>query len=125
MQAFIVQIYKAYETPIPPDQTAAVVTFVNNMSNIGFLVSLRFTGKRPLFLTMLGGMVVTTAILCAYGFIYLPPGYDSFDKTQHFSLDNKPLTYIPFVCIILWSGFTYFGVNSLGWQMLSEIFPYK
>lgn len=125
MQPFIVQLSKAYDTPIAPDQTAALASFVNNLSNVGFLVLIRFTGKRKLYLTMLSGLVLTTATLCAYGFIYLPHGYNSFDQTNRFSLENKQLGYIPLVCLILWSGFTFFGVNSLGWQMLSEIFPYK
>lgn len=125
MAPFIVQISKAYDTPIAPDRTAALLSFVNNLANVGFIVLIRFTGKRPLYLTMLSGMLLTTGILCAYGFIYLPSGYNSFDQTHQFSLDNKQLGYIPFICIILWSGFTFFGVNSLGWQMLSEIFPYK
>lgn len=125
MQPFIVQISKAYETPIAPDRTAAIMSFANNLANVGFIVLIRFTGKRPLYLTMLSGLLLTTCTICAYGFIVLPTGYNSFDQTQKFSLENKQLGYIPFVCIILWSGFTYFGVNSLAWQMLSEIFPYK
>lgn len=125
MQPFIAQISKAYETPIAPDHTAAVMSFVNNLANVGFLVLIRFTGKRPLYLTMLSGMLVSTSVLCAYGFIWLPIGYNSFDQTNDFALKNKELGYIPFVCLILWSGFTYFGVNSLAWQMLSEVFPYK
>lgn len=118
MTPFIVQITKAYETPIAPDHTAAVMSFVNNLANVGFLVLIRFTGKRPLYLTMLSGMLVSTTVLCAYGFIYLPTGYNSFDQTNDFALGNKQLGYVPFVCIILWSGFTYFGVNSLAWQVL-------
>lgn len=125
MSPFIVQISKAYDIPIAPDQTAAVMSFVNNLSNVGFIILIRFTGKRPLYLTMLSGMFLSTCIICAYGFIWLPSGYNSFDQNQQFSMENKQLGYIPFVCIILWSGFTYFGVNSLGWQMMSEVFPYK
>lgn len=125
IQPFITQLCKAYDTPIAPDRTAAMASFVNNLSNVGFIILIRFTGKRPLYLTMLSGLVVTTAVLCAYGFTVLPRDYTSFDQTHQFSLENKQLGYIPFVCIILWSGLTFFGVNSLGWQMLSEVFPYK
>lgn len=125
MQPFIVQIFKAYGSPIQPDQCATIMSFVNNLANVGFIVLIRFTGKRPLYLTMLSGMLVSTAVICVYGFIWLPSGYNSFDQTNDFTLENKELGWIPFVCIISWSGFTYFGVNSLGWQMLSEVFPYK
>lgn len=126
MMPFIVQIFKAYDSPLPPDDTAAIFSFVSNLGIIAFLILMRFTGKRPLYLTMLASIIVITAIICCYGFILLPSGYNSFDKSNHFSTDNqKALTYIPFVGIILWNFCTYCSVNAMGWQLLSEIFPYK
>lgn len=125
MSPFIVQIFKAYESPIAPDQTATIVSFVNNIGNIVFLCLLRFTGKRRLYLTMLTGVFLSALITCSYGFIVLPNGFNSFEPSNSFSLSNSTLAYIPFISIILWSGFTFCGVNSLPWQMLSEVFPYK
>lgn len=124
MTPFIVQIFKAYESPIAPDRTAALVNVVNNISNIGFLCLLRFTGKRRLYLTMLTGVFLSAIVVCGYGFIFLPAGYNSFDRSD-FALKDSNFGYIPFVAIILWSGFSYCGVNSLPWQLLSEVFPYK
>lgn len=125
MSPFIVQIYKAYGSPIAPDRTAAIQSFANNVGNILFLCLIRFTGKRKLYLTMLTGVFLCSALVSTYGFIVLPKGYSSFDKTQNFKLENEELGYIPFAGIILWSFFSYCGIVSMPWQMLSEVFPYK
>lgn len=125
MGPFIVQIFKTYEVPIAPDRSAAIQTFANNIANLAFLCLLKFTGKRKLYLTMLSGVFLCTAIICIYGFMVLPAGHNSFDKSNSFALENKELGYIPFIAIILWSFFTFCGVNSMPWQLLSEVFPYK
>lgn len=125
MTPFIVQIFKAYESPIAPDRTAALVSFVNNIGNIAFLCLLRFTGKRRLYLVMLSGVFLSAIVVCGYGFMVLPGGFNSFDRADSSVLENSQLGYIPFIAIILWSGFSFCGVNSLPWQMLSEIFPFR
>lgn len=125
MTPFIVQIFKAYDSPISPDRTAAIQSFVNNVGNISFLCLLKFTGKRKLYLTMLTGVFLSAAIVAGYGFAVLPSGYNSFDQSQHSTLENKNLAFIPFIAICLWSFCSYCGVNSLPWQLLSELFPYK
>lgn len=125
MSTFIVQIFKAYDSPVPPDKAAAVLSFANNVGNIIFLSLIRITGKRKLYLTMLTVVLFCSIIVSAYGFAVLPTGYNSFDHSNHYSLENKDIGYIPFVCIILWSFCSYCGVNIMPWQMLSEVFPYK
>lgn len=127
MLPFIVQIFKAYDCPIPPDHTAVIFSFVSNLGIGVFLILMRFTGKRPLYLAMLGSIAVITAVISVYGFILLPSGYNSFDQTHFFTLDesHKLLTYIPFIGIILWNFCTYCCVNCMAWQLVSEVFPYK
>lgn len=125
MGPFIVQIYKAYDSPIAPDRTAAFQSFANNMGLILFICLIRFTGKRKIYLTMLTGVFLSSALVSIYGFLILPRGYSSFDKTQNFTLENKELGYIPFFGLISWSFFSYAGIISMPWQMLSEVFPYK
>lgn len=123
--SYTVQIFKAYDSPIAPDRAAAIAGVVDNLGIFCFLMLLRFTGKRRLYLIMLGGVVAITAILSTYGFLYLPLGYNSFDKENYFVMDNKLLAYIPFVCMILWNFFTFCGISTIVWQILSEMFPYK
>lgn len=126
MVPFIVQIFKAYDSPFPPDHTAAIFSFVSNLGIAAFLILLRFTGKRPLYLTMLGSIIVITAVISAYGYTVLPKSYNSFDQGIYFTLQNhKLLTYIPFICLFLWNFCTFCCVNSMGTQMVSELFPYK
>lgn len=125
MSPFIVQIFKAYDSPIEPDQTAALMSLANNVGNVVFLCLLRFTGKRRLYLMTLTGAFLSATVVCVYGFICLPSGYHSFDTEHYFALENKSLGYIPFVCIILWSFFTFCSIINLPWQMLSEVYPFK
>lgn len=125
MSPFIVQIFKAYNSPMEPDKAAAVLNFVNNLANLMFLCLIRFTGKRKMYLVTLALVVLCSAALSGYGFAILPNGYNSFDRHQTYELDNPQLGYIPFICIILISFASYCGINTMPWQMISEVFPYK
>lgn len=126
MSTYIIQILKAYNVPMEPDQAAALLSYVNNMGNICFLCLIRFTGKRYLYLTILTILFLSGAVICGYGFFVLPLGYSSYpDLSPNFQLANPTLSYIPFICIILSSFCTFCGINSMPWQMISEVFPYK
>lgn len=125
MSPFIVQIFKAYGSPIPPDQAAAIVGMVNNFGNITYLCTIRFPGKRIVYLVMLLGITVSSAIISVYGFIYLPRGYNSFDQSQTVQFENKELAYIPFVFLILWNFCTFSAIYWVPYQLLSEAFPFK
>lgn len=126
MRPFLVQIFKAYESPIPPDQIMATMSFLEIFATLAFTCLVRFTGKRPFYLTMMFGIFIFSAILSLYGFILLPMGYISFDSThQTFHMENAILSYIPLVCLLLWSFFSYCGFLANPWILLSEIFPFK
>lgn len=124
MHPFIAQIFNAYDSPFQPHHAMTIMSVVNNLANITFLCLIGFTGKRKLYLPMLAVVVLCSAITSAYGFIYLPIGYSS-NLSRKVSMQDKRLPYIPFICIILWSFCSYCGVNSMPWQMLSEVFPFK
>lgn len=96
---FIIQIFKAYESPIEPDYAATLLSIADNLGNLTFILLVRFTGKRNLYMTMGAGIFFSSLIISIYGFIYLPSGYISFDlQKQSFELDDKQLAYIPMVC---------------------------
>lgn len=125
MAPFIVQIFKAYESPIPPDQAAAIVGMTNNFGNIIYLCTIRYPGKRVVYLVMLVGIIISSAFISAYGFIYLPKGYNSFDQSQTVQLENKKVAYIPFIFLILWNFCTFSAIYWVPYQLLSESFPFK
>lgn len=118
-------ILKAYESPIRPDHAVVLLSFVINLANIISLFLLHITGKRRLYLTMLTVIFLCSVVICGYGFAVLPPGYNSFDQSPGFSLDNKNLAYIPFVCIIIFSFCSFCGVNSMPSICLSELLSFK
>lgn len=126
MRPFIVQIFKAYESPIPPDEAAAVMSFADNIANIVFMCFVRLSGKRRIYLTMTFGVFLCSLVISCYGFIYLPNGYVSFDQLhQTFHLENKDLSYVPTICLFLWSFCSFCGFSAMPWMFLSELFPFK
>lgn len=127
MRPFMLQIFKAYESPIPPDQAAAIMSLLDNLANVTFMLLVRFTGKRRLYLFCLSGVLVCAGTISWYGFTYLPANYISFDQAHHevFHLENKNLGYIPMICLLMWSYFAFCGFNGCPWILLSELFPFK
>lgn len=127
MRPFMLQIFKAYESPIPADKAAAIMSLLDNMANVTFMLLVRFTGKRKLYLFCLSGVLVCAATITWYGFTYLPANYISFDQVHHepFHLENKNLGYIPMICLLMWSYFAFCGFNGMPWMFLSELFPFK
>lgn len=96
-----------------------------NLADLINLCAIRYTGERPLYLTMLILLTICCAIISGYGFFVLPRGYNSIDGSQTFVPANNQFTYIPLILIIIWSFSSYCGVNSLPWQLLSEVYPMK
>lgn len=126
MRPFLVQILKAYDVPLAPDHAVAIMSLIEIIASIIFMCLVRFTGKRPMYLTMSLGTFLCAASLSLYGFILLPHGYVSFNQTHEvFHMKNANLTYIPLVALFLWSFFGYCGFIAMPWMLLSEIFPFK
>lgn len=126
MKPFIIQILKTFESPIPADQAAAIMSFVDNIANIAFMALVFFCGKRKLYLTMLCGNFLASLVTACYGFIYLPSGINSFDQTlESFHLENQNLAYIPLVALICWSFFSFCGIIAMPWILCAEIFSFK
>lgn len=126
MTPYLVQIFKAYESPLPPDVATAVLSFLNVFATITFMSLEHFVGKRRIYLTVLSGVCISSFVISCYGFILLPTGYNSFDRTHELpTLENPSLAYIPTICLIVWSFCSYCGILMMPWQMLSEIFAFK
>lgn len=126
MRPFSMQIFKTYESPIPPDQATTVMSFLIVLANVVFICLVRFTGKRRLYLTFGSGIFVSSFVIACYGFIVLPRGLISFDQRhESFHLDNPNLAYIPMICLFLWSFFSNCGFNEMPWMLTSELFPFK
>lgn len=126
MTPYLVKIFKAYDSPLPPDWSTAILSFLNVFATITFMSLEHFVGKRRIYLTVLSGVCISSFVISCYGFIFLPRGYNSFDKPSHWpDFDNGSLVYIPTVFLIVWSFCSYCGILMMPWQMLSEIFAFK
>lgn len=101
MHPFIVQIFKAYDSPIEPDEAAAWLSSITILAHVVFICAIPFTGKRFLYIVTGTGAFLSSLVIACYGFIYLPPGYNSFDQQNHFTLQNKDVAYIPFIALFL------------------------
>lgn len=126
MTPYLVAIFKAYGSPLPADVTTAILSFLNVFATITFMSLEHFVGKRRLYLTVLTGVCVSSAIISLYGFILLPSGYNSFDQNLTLPQLAQPThAYIPTICLMLWSFCSYCGILMMPWQMLSELFAFK
>lgn len=110
MQPYLMQIFKAYSSPLEPDVATAVLSFLNIFATITFMCLVRFVGKRRIYLTVLTGVCISSFVISAYGWILLPSGYNSFQKSNAVpSLEASSLVYIPTFFLILWSFCSYCG----------------
>lgn len=127
MKPYMVQIFKAYDVPIPPDQAAVILSVLEIFSNLTLMLFIPFIGKRRFFLLGMATTLLCVVTITWFGYTYLPPGYVSFDQTHYesFQLDNKSLGYIPLCALLLWSYFSLSSVITLPWLFLSELFPFK
>ncbi|XP_055305860.1 facilitated trehalose transporter Tret1-like [Sitodiplosis mosellana] len=127
MRPYMVQVFKAYESPIAPDRAAMIMSLLDNVAQLAFMCLVHYTGKRKLYLSMVFGLVVCTLVITSYGFIFLPQGFNSFDYAHHsnFRVECKGVSYIPLIFLYLWSFFSFCGFNGMPWILLSEMFPFK
>lgn len=126
MTPYMVTIFKAYGSPLPADITTAILGLSNIFATIAFISLEHFVGKRRIYLTVLSGICIASLVISVYGFVFLPGGYNSFDPNLPMPvLPHPALTYIPTVCLIVWSFCSFCGIYMMPWQLLSEIFAFK
>lgn len=124
IRPFIVQIFNAYQVPMKPDEAATALNSLNILANFTFLFIIHFVGKRRLYLIVLSVIFTCTLTIAVYGFTFLPHGFNSF-LVLPYTLEEKWLCYIPFVCILTASFCTYMGVSSVPSQMMSELLTFR
>lgn len=127
LKAYLIQILKAYDSPISPDQALTIMSFLDTFGTFAYIFLIRYTGKRPLYLFYMAVVFVCTVILVWFGFTYLPAGHITFDQANRepFHLENNSLGYIPLVCLVIWSYCATSCIHSYPWMILSELLPYK
>lgn len=124
VSSYWLQILEAYNIPIKVKLAIIVLTTVNLLGNILSLILVRFVSKRKLYLIMMTMTFLSTLILCSYGFLNLPKGYNS-THALYITETIMDWKWIPFTCIISTSFFLYVGVFPMPWQILSVAFPNK
>lgn len=127
MKPYMVQIFNAYNSPIPLDETMTLMSIFDAAGTLTMILLIRFTGKRRLYLFCMSAVLICSVTITWYGFTYLPSRYVSFDQgnREPFQLADKELAYIPYMCLITWSYFTCCGLFGIPWILLSELFPFK
>lgn len=126
MRAYVVQIFKAYGSPIPVDDTMVILGFSDNLANVVFLGLIKFTGKRRIYIIMLFGIFISSFLVSCYGFIYLPNGFTSFgQQNESFHSNSSNLAFVPITGLLVWNFCSFCGFLSMPFMLLSEIFPFK
>ncbi|XP_031622745.1 facilitated trehalose transporter Tret1-like [Contarinia nasturtii] len=127
MRPYMLQIFKAYNSPIKPDHAMTIQSFFSAAGTLTMMLLVRFTGKRRLYLFCMSAVLVSSATITWFGFTYLPSGFISFDQANRkpFQLNNKSLENIPMICLMTWSYFTTCGLLGIPFTLTSELFSFK
>lgn len=125
MPAYVLQIFRAYGSPVAPDKAVAILNFSDTVAYITLMLLIRVISRRRLYLTMLSLLFVCYVVICCYGWMILPSGYNSFDASIHFEPNNKNLGYLPMVCLIASSFFFNCGVMTMSSHLVSEVISLK
>lgn len=116
MTTYLSNIFKVYQSPIQPQYATLIMSGLNILAVVTFMCTVRFTGKRLLYLVALAGVCISTLAISIYGFVVLPRGYNSFDEQQKMALsEGNAIVYIPTACIIIWSFCSYCGILMMPW----------
>lgn len=126
ISTYIIQILKAYDSPIRPDIVATILSYIKLIANIFYFFMIRVVSNRSLYVSMLAVLLTSSIVICGYGYSILPSQYTSFVDDWHMhSLEIKELAYIPLVCMFLAVFASNAGINSMPLQMMLETFPNK
>lgn len=68
--------------------------------------------------------IILFSVVGIYGFTFLPIERNSIGEHSNLNIDES-YTYIPLIAFMALSFFTNFGVWTILWMMMSEIFPAK
>lgn len=120
---FIVQILDAYNLPISPKRGAAILSIASIVPTILLISTVKFFGKRKIYLFSLLGAVMGHIALSVYGFYVLPGGITSYNS-KDMPMDEIQQSYVPlFLFIIL--RFSTSNINLIPMIYIGELFPFK
>uniref|UniRef100_A0A0K8TQS7 Putative sugar transporter n=1 Tax=Tabanus bromius TaxID=304241 RepID=A0A0K8TQS7_TABBR len=122
MRPYMVQIFKAYRVPLDPNWTTVVIGVVGIVANMACMICVKLIGKRRISILGLSGSIVCCICLASYAQAVFPTGWNSFEQSDEAHIDES---YLPFTAFILWTFFTFCGISSIPWMLLSEVFPFK
>lgn len=153
MRPYVVLILKAYGTPIDANLATVLFGLSGILGTILCVLTMKFLGKRRLFLLSLFGNFLVTGSLsksllllplihrCVveiklnfwflsnrftgiYGFLKLPPGWTSFSSRTDSTVTIEG-SYFPMIMVIMVNFFTASGISPVPSALLSEMFPFK
>lgn len=151
MRPFLVQILKAYGTPISANKASVSglrscpfqfvlngalirsicsllqvnVALFGTFGTITSICAVKLIGKRVLFLFSLGAACIAMFSLSLFGFQYLPSDLSSFNQNNVTGAVIADNSYFPMHIFMTMSYFSSAGVAAVPWMLISELFPFK
>jgi len=110
MRPYLIKVFEKLNFPITPSHATVVFSVIQFAANILCMVSVRWTGKRPMALVSLTACAIATTTTALYTFFTDP-------ATQ--------AGWLPFVMLIVLQFFTGYGVAPVPWMLVSEVFPFR
>lgn len=147
MRPYIVLVLKAYGTPISANYATVVLGLTGILGTTICVVTVKFFGKRRLYLISLACVGVMATFLSklntfspfsflslvfqsyeflsgVYGYMKLPAGWTSFNPQTDTNTQIEG-SFFPMIIIVSMNLFTAMGAGPVPSMLLSEVFPFK
>ncbi|XP_054271113.1 facilitated trehalose transporter Tret1-2 homolog [Macrosteles quadrilineatus] len=110
MRPYFVKVFEKLKFPITPLHATVLFSVIQFTANILCMVSVRWTGKRPMALISLTACAIATTTTALYTFFT-----DPADRSG----------WLPFIMLLILQFFTGYGVAPVPWMLVSEVFPFR
>ncbi|KAG8307503.1 maltose permease [Homalodisca vitripennis] len=112
MRPYLIKIFEKLDFPVSPYRSTVVFSVIQFTANILCMVTVRWTGKRPMALISLLACAISTTTTGLY---------TVFSEPQAPSQSG----WLPFLMFMVLQFFTGYGVAPVPWMLVSEVFPFR
>lgn len=115
MRPYFVNIFQKLNFPVDPYKATVIMSVIQFGATVLCMISVQPLGKRPIALVSILGCAISTTVIAINEFVRIMS--HEHDSTEH--------SWIPFIMFIGLTFFTGFGVASIPWMLVSEVFPFR
>lgn len=104
---FVVQLLKSYQSSIKSEDGIIIISASSVIATLTIMFTVKFIGKRRLYLISLAGCFLSHLSLCAYGYYRFPQGLKSFGDIPVEPEKSSLFPLFAFVSLRFFTSFVY------------------